>query len=217
MTSSDERTEPTRGTRRRTIRIAIVGVAAVVVAAIVLFLSLPGTPPTLDDSDAGAPPASESPAPLSLAFPTPAPLGEEPEAESAITIAAETLVAASNEVLQRADGGTEGLDAVATGFVEGEVEALAIERERMGYRQVGDAVVTNVTVRSMDLTTDPPTAVLEVCIDTGSLDVVDPNGTSVADQLYQPGHPVLHLYGAVFTDGLWRLSTHEIPDGAACA
>ena len=49
-------------------------------------------------------------------LPEPAPLGEEPETVAA-TVAAEALVAAGNEVLQRADGGTEGIDAIATGFV----------------------------------------------------------------------------------------------------
>jgi hypothetical protein len=74
-----------------------------------------------------------------------------------------------------------------------------------------------VKVQSIDLAASPPTAMLEVCIDTSDLDVLDANGESVADQLYRPDHPVMHLYGAVYLDGLWRLSTHQIPDGATCA
>ena len=107
MTSSDERTEPTRGSRRRTIRIAIVGVAAVIVAAIVLFLSLPGTPPTLDDSDAGA--LRRPSRRLPCHWPSRR-RRRSGRARGGVRdhVAAETLVAASNEVLQRADGGTEG-------------------------------------------------------------------------------------------------------------
>ena len=85
----------------------------------------------------------------------------------------------------------------------------------MGYTQVGEAVVTT-SVRSIDLTSAPPTASSKSASTPSSLDVLDPPARPSADQLYQPGHPVLHLYGAVFTDGVWRLSTHEIPDGAAC-
>lgn len=157
------------------------------------------------------------PPPLSLETPTPAPLGDDAAARDALETTMETLVEASNEVLQRADGGTSGLEGVAVGFVAGEIQALSDEREHLGYKQIGEASVTSVNVRSMDLSAAPPTATLEVCIDTSELDVVDSNGASVADQLYQPDHPVLHLYGAVFTDGLWRVSTHEIPDGATCA
>ena len=156
------------------------------------------------------------PPPVQVPMPTPAPIGDEAVATEAVVSSVETLVDATNEVLQRADGGTEGIESVATGFVEGEVQALALEREKLGYTQVGEATVTSTKVRSIDLAANPPTALLEVCIDTSDLDVLDPNGESVADQLYRPGHPVMHLYGAVFLDGLWRVSTHEIPDGASC-
>jgi len=207
--------------RHRRVRWLIAGTVVVAVVA-VSFGVASVVPPTAHEEAPVDPVTQEAqelppPEPLAVSMPTPAPLGDETEAGEAAVTSVETLIAATNEVLQRADGGTEGIESVATGFVEGEIQALAIEREKMGYTQVGEATVTSVNVRSIDLAAAPPTAVLEVCIDTSDLDLLDANGDSVADQLYRPGHPVLHLYGAVYLDGLWRVSTHEIPDGATCA
>lgn len=214
----DERDLPRAAPLRTRTRWILAGVGLAVAGAVAIGIPLlvapaaPPADPTLAEEEEAPPPP-----PLELTMPTPSPLGDEAAATEAVVTAAETLVSATNEVLQRADGGFEGIESIATGFVEGELQALAIEREKMGYRQVGEASVSSVAVRDIDLTASPPVALLEVCIDTSDLDVVDSNGTSVADQLYRPDRPVLHLYGAVFTDGLWRLSTHEIPDGATCA
>jgi hypothetical protein len=208
--------------RNRRVRWIALGAAVVALIAISLgFIigmapAVTETPPVDAAEQAQADQEEPPPPPLEVPTPTPAPLGDEAVATEAAAISVESLVDATNEVLQRADGGTEGIESVATGFVEGEVQALAAERKQLGYTQVGEATVTSVTVRSIDLAAEPPVAVLEVCIDTSDLDVLDPNGNSVADQLYRPDHPVMHLYGAVFLDGLWKVSTHEIPDGASC-
>jgi hypothetical protein len=197
--------------------------AAIALVAVSLGFIIGMAPPVAETSSVDAAGQAEQadreeppPPPLEVPTPTPAPLGDEAVATEAAAVSVESLVDATNEVLQRADGGTEGIESVATGFVEGEVQALAAERKQLGYTQVGEATVTSVNMRSIDLAAEPPVAVLEVCIDTSDLDVLDPNGNSVADQLYRPDHPVMHLYGAVFLDGLWKVSTHEIPDGASC-
>ena len=211
-------TPPRRPRKARWIIAGAVGLAVVAAGFGIANVAAPPSPDDAEPVDAALQEEQEPPPPpLEHPMPTPAPLGDEDEASEAVVTSVETLVAATNEVLQRGDGSFEGIEAVATGFVEGEVQALAIEREHLGYTQTGEAVVTSVNVRAMDLAASPPTAVLEVCIDTSDLDVLDANGESVADQLYRPGHPVMHLYGAVYVDGLWRLSTHEIPDGATCA
>lgn len=204
--------------RHRRMRWIVAGAAILALVALSIGVIVGTAPPTAETPPVDAAAQQEPPPPpLEVPMPTPAPLGDEAIASEAVVISVEALVDATNEVLQRADGGTEGIESVATGFVEGEVEALAIERKHLRYTQVGEATVTSVLVRSIDLEADPPAAVLEVCIDTSDLDVLDPNGDSVADQLYRPDDPVMHLYGAVFLDGLWRVSTHEIPDGASCA
>lgn len=206
--------------RHRRVRWIVAGAAVLALVALVvaaLSLGVGTAPPMAENPPVDAAEEGElPPPPVAVPMPTPAPLGDEAVATEAVVVSVETLVDATNEVLQRADGGTEGIESVATGFVEGEIQALALEREKLGYTQVGEATVTSTKVRSIDLAATPPTALLEVCIDTSDLDVLDPNGDSVADQLYRPGHPVMHLYGAVYLDGLWRVSTHEIPDGASC-
>ncbi|WP_022893725.1 hypothetical protein [Agromyces subbeticus] len=208
--------------RRRRVRwiLAGAGVLALALIAVSIGVAVNTVPPSPDAAPVDAAEQAEqeepTPPPVEAPMPTQAPLGDEAVATEAVVVSVNALVDATNEVLQRADGGTEGIESVATGFVEGEVQALALEREQLGYTQVGEATVTSAKVRSLDLAADPPAALLEVCIDTSDLDVLDPNGDSVADQLYRPDHPVMHLYGAVYTDGLWRVSTHEIPDGASC-
>lgn len=206
--------------RRRRLRWIIAGAVVLALVALSIGVIVSTVPPSPDAAPVGAAEQAKqeepTPPPLEAPMPPPAPVGDEAVATEAVVVSVNALVDATNEVLQRADGGTEGIESVATGFVAGEVQALALEREQLGYTQVGEATVTSAEVRSLDLAADPPTALLEVCIDTSDLDVLDPNGDSVADQLYRPDHPVMHLYGAVYTDGLWRVSTHEIPDGASC-
>jgi hypothetical protein len=165
-------------------------------------------------------PAPTPPPPLAVPAPSPAPLGDEAVSVKAVDDAAANLIVASNEILQRADGQTDGLENVAAGFVWGEMQALATERQQQGYKQVGKAKITSTTVKSVDLAATPPTAVLDVCIDASGIDVIDANGESLKGQLYQSSTPTLNVYGAEFIDGLWKLVTHNIPDtpdGAPCA
>jgi len=164
-----------------------------------------------------ADPIVPTPPPLKIPIPTPKPVVGEKASEQAALAAAEALLAASNQLLQRGDGGTGGLDTVATGFVRGELEALAAERADFGYTQVGVATITSKEVLSVDLAASPPTVVLEVCIDTSKIDILDPNGKSMKGLLYNPGVPVKHIYGAQHLDGLWKISTHDIPDNDPCA
>jgi hypothetical protein len=167
---------------------------------------------------ASAPPAEEeAPPALELPAPVAQPLAGDAASADAADKAVNSLITANNEILQRADGGTEGLEQVASGFVWGELQALATERERTGYKQVGKAVITSITTRSVDVAATPPTVVLDVCIDASGIDVVDANGKSVGDLLYQSKTPTLNVYGAQYIDGLWKITTHDIPDSAPCA
>lgn len=158
-----------------------------------------------------------SPVPLSVPAPTPSPLTDEVHSIRAADTAIDSLVAANNEILQRADGGTQGLQNIAAGFVWGELQALATERAQLGYRQVGEATIRSVTARAVDLEASPPTVVLDVCVDATGVDIVDANGQSLRGLLYDPGSPTLNVYGAQYLDGLWKIATHEIPDSAPCA
>ena len=155
--------------------------------------------------------------PLALPPAVPGVVGTEAESEKSATDAVNALLEATTEITQRADGNTTGIDSIATGFVAGELESLALERSQMGYTQTGAAKIDSVTTRDIDLAATPPSLTLAVCIDTSGIDVLDANGTSLKDRLYEPGVPTLHLYGAQFVDGLWKIATHEIPDNASCS
>lgn len=104
-----------------------------------------------------------------------------------------------------------------TGFVQGEVEAMAAERESLGYTQVGAAVITSIEVRKARLDATTPRITLDVCIDSSGIDVLDSTGASLKASLYDPGHPVLNRYGAEYRDGAWKISTHEIPENGHCS
>lgn len=151
--------------------------------------------------------------------PTPTPTLAPPEQE-AVDEAAESaseVVEVINNVLgsEEKEVPTD-LSQFASGFVEGEVLAMATEWEKLGYRQVGEAVITEVTLKSSNLEADPQTVELNVCIDSSGIDVLDQNGNSLKESLYNPGHPVLNVYGAVKVDGVWKLTTHEIPTDGNC-
>jgi hypothetical protein len=169
------------------------------------------------DSAHSKPVPEKTPPPLDIPAPGPQPLGDAKASASAADSAVAAVVTANNEILQRADGGTVGIDDVTAGFVRGELQALAAEREKLGYKQVGEAKIVSTTVRSVDLSASPPTVELGVCIDSSKVDIVDSNGKSLGDLLYKPGVPVLNVYGAQYLDGRWKIVTHDIPDGAPCA
>ncbi|MFS0912062.1 hypothetical protein AB3M89_09745 [Microbacterium sp. 179-I 3D2 NHS] len=149
---------------------------------------------------------------------TTGPLSDDEEAEVARTTSSlDAVLAASDEIAQRGDGSAVGMDAIATGWVLGELEAKAREQYDLGYKQVGEAEVTSVTPIAVDLASDPATITLKVCIDTSGIDVVDSAGNSMKDSLYKPGKPVAHIYGAIFEDDTWKISTHDIPETQDCA
>ncbi|MDY0907922.1 hypothetical protein [Microbacterium sp. CFBP9034] len=224
MTAPSE-TGRVASSRRRGARIAVAALVVLVAASIALALVvlLPSAP----DPSAQAPVATEAaeppddePSTASLEFDAPAavPLGPDEDAE--VERAEETAVsavAAINEMAQRADGSTVGLDQIATGFVLGELQSSARDRFDLGYRQIGEARVTQTTASAVDLEGDPPSMTLTVCVDVSDIDVLDQAGNSLKSSLYDPGRPVKHVYGAVFQDDVWKLATHEIPDDQDCA
>lgn len=169
--------------------------------------------------DTGPRDKSVSDEPVSAADAGPsAPLSEDEAAEAARAETTVTsLVAVINEISERGDGATAGIDAIATGWVLGELESHAREQFDLGYRQVGEAKITSIDATEVDLSASPATITLKVCLDVSGIDVLDASGNSLQGSLYNPGHPVAHLYGAIFEDDTWKISTHDIPDTQDCA
>lgn len=192
--------------------------AAVVVAVgigVTLLISAISSPAPADVEGADDAGTVFSTKPLSVEQPTVGPLGDEESAEvdrAGASVAA--VVAATNEILTRGDGSAVGAEEIATGFMLGELQASAQEQAVVGQRQIGDAVITSITPITVNIDADPPSMTLLVCVDVSDIDVLDAAGNSLKASLYNPGHPVPHIYGAQFLDNTWKIATHSFPEDA---
>lgn len=211
-----------RFTRRRWFAIAIVASLAIAAAGVTIALvSATVSAPTASSTDAPVDTGDEDGAsedPLnSVATPSPSPLSEDEAAEAERASASvASVISALDEISQRGDGSAVGVEAVATGWVLGELQSRAREQFDLEYKQTGEAVITHLEATEVDLASDPASITFTVCIDVSAIDVVDAAGNSLKDALYDPGHPVAHIYGAVFEDNTWKVSTHDIPDVQDC-
>jgi len=209
-------------THRRWMPIAI---AATLLAAAV------GAGVALVSSDVSAPSASQTDAPIdtgdeddasedpldSVSTPTAAPLSADEKVEvGRASASVESVITALDEISQRGDGSAVGVEAIATGWVLGELQSRAREQFDLEYQQTGEAVITSLTPTAVDLAAAPATVTFKVCIDVSDIDVIDAAGNSLKDSLYNPGRPVAHIYGAVFEADTWKISTHDIPDVQDC-
>lgn len=166
-----------------------------------------------DPSDA---PAPKDLPPLKINKPKPGKIGDQKEAASRAKTVVEAVLDVQNQVTARADGEVAGIEDITVGFVKGEIEALAAERSEMGVHQVGSAKIVSVEAGKIDDKAKYPTMELRVCLDLSDIDVIDEQGNSLDGLLYKPEHPVLNIYGAVFRDDQWKISTHTIPEDSSC-
>lgn len=109
-----------------------------------------------------------------------------------------------------------GLADVADGFALGEVQAGAAERYDSDVRQVAGPKIASLKVKAANARGTPPEVILNVCLDSADVDIVDRAGNSLKDRLYQPGYPVLNVYGVRHDGTAWKVTTHTIPDNARC-
>ena len=122
-------------------------------------------------------------------------------------------------VAKTAPGGNaqwKRLEASAIGAARGEVEAQRQSYADEGLTMVGRPRVVKTSVRSIDASSSPRTVVLDVCIDSSKVDVLDQNGRSVGERLYRPDGAVLHVYELTEGDGGWQVSRHAIPADSTC-
>lgn len=187
--------------------------------------STAGDDSTAEPADADSDPASSNatdaettadPDPLTVDEPQSGPIEDIDAEQARVEESVGLVVTATNEIAERGDGAVEGLEAIATGFVLGELQNLSREQAEQGYTQSGEAQIVSTELLESDLDADPPHILLGVCIDVSSITLTDANGDDVSDLLYNPGHPVRHEYGADFIDEVWKISTHEIPSDQNC-
>jgi len=208
---------PARARRRRVALIVtslLLG-AGIVAGAVFISLNPPVRP--VGPQGAGQPATTPTPAPTTSSTPPAAAPTTKDAAAKAATSAARNVVDAINTTLSNPTTVPKDLGTYTSGFVEGEIRALAAERASLGYTQVGSARITSITVRKADLAGSPPTILLDVCIDSSGIDVRDASGTSLKELLYNPGHPVLNVYGAQYLKGTWRITTHDLPEKDTCS
>lgn len=155
-------------------------------------------------------------APLEISVPEAGPLGDPEEEAKRAEAVVSAVINVTEQIATRGDGQSDGLEVLTEGFVKGQLEAMAAERWQMGVKQTGNAKVVSVSPKNIDLDAEQPTMDLQVCLDLSGIDVVDENGVSFEGLLYKPENPVLNVYGAVFIDDRWKISTHSIPDDSAC-
>jgi hypothetical protein len=170
----------------------------------------------VDSTDVPEDASTEPPAPLDVDGPATGPIDDIDAEQARVEESVGLVVEATNELTERGDGAIDGLEAIATGFVLGELENLSREYAEQGYTQSGEARIVSSELVSADLDADPPHIVIDVCIDVSAITLTDAAGNDVSDLLYNPGHPVRHEYGADFVDDVWKVSTHEIPETQDC-
>ena len=211
---------PARARRRRVALIVtslLLG-AGIIAGAVLISLNPPvRTANPASPQVAGQPATTPTPAPTTSSTPPAAAPTTKDAAAKAATSAARNVVDAINTTLSDPTTVPKDLGTYTSGFVEGEIRALAAERASLGYTQVGSARITSITVRKADLAGSPPTILLDVCIDSSGIDVRDASGTSLKELLYNPGHPVLNVYGAQYVEGTWRITTHDLPEKDTCS
>lgn len=143
------------------------------------------------------------------------PVSKSKSAESArATKAVDALISSMNQIGNRADGSSVGVESIATGFVLGEIQAFAQERQDLGYKQTGEAKITHLEASKVRLGGKTPKMTLTVCVDVSGIKVTDAAGNAMST--YNPGRPVKNVYGAEFVGGSWKISTHKIPNKQNC-
>lgn len=121
----------------------------------------------------------------------------------------------NNTALHHAKVDPAELDRVAQGYAKGELRAQAEEFDERGWRQEGSAkVVGQHTVRK-NLHANPPTVVVQVCVDSSGLRVLGPDGKPAPGWQEKPKR-VPNRYTMVREHGSWKVRGHGYPKAATC-
>lgn len=197
---------------RRTIILAVGVVVAVVLLICLVVVGRPDVHPGRDAADipgVSRPLPSDEPSVVA----EPANLDPEQAARDAEALVTDFLGLA-DDALQTNTVPPE-LEAVAGGTALGEVEGMVEDYDSLDYRQVGDTKIIQVTALETTVDGETPSVLVQACIDTADVDVLDADGASLGALLYHPGHPVPHTYVVEVVDGSWRTVAHQVPDGDA--
>lgn len=181
-------------------------------------LGATGTPdeePTRNGASVSRDPAVVTAEPTVLSGVAPSTDPDEVTAGKPADSLAEPFVEASSEALAVPSGlDPDTAVTVSSDSALAALMASVAEYQERDWAQVGSPSVVSTQVRSIDRDTEQPTAVLEVCLDYTSVDIVDANGDSVRDPDAAPR--VLTLFDMQFVDGRWVLVSQTFSDDITC-
>ena len=138
---------------------------------------------------------------------------------------AETITAALDDVLQETDRvvGSDPVDAgeierdltdVATGAVLSEIEATRAEFDAMGWSLVGAPSIVSLEIVATPDQDTPDEIVVEVCLDSADVRVLDENGDDVRPASGDTRS--LNIYVLRSVEGHWLPAMHTFPDDPTC-
>lgn len=125
-------------------------------------------------------------------------------------------LAASDTIYQRADGTTTEVKPFVQPEALGEIAASVNELKSNGLRQRGNVAVVWVKP-STERASTPSAFVLQACLDSSAVELLDGKGTLVRSRA-QPGQRnVLNLYEIVTTNGSATIASHRFPNDTTCS
>lgn len=178
------------------------------VAGVVVWSAQPNGSSTVPDARRGTP-ASATPAPSSpeIAAPSPEGIADDPAP------AVEAYLAAAASAAP--EDGSAGLERIATGALLKEFELEQQELAQNGWTRSGAPTIASAVVVSDEPAVDPSTLVVEACVDSRDVAVLDSSGDPL------PTDPTLTprtrtIFTLTLADGTWLVADRTFPDNPHC-
>lgn len=142
------------------------------------------------------------------------PVAGPPLAEDQAVETVQEFLAASAAVLSDPEDADVDAADVAGPALE-ELRAMAVQYEHERIHQEGVVEVVSASVSPVDASTDPPTAVVDACLDSSNVRLIHENGSPV---LIEEGRPprTRHLITVAWVDGGWVVYDRAFPDDPDC-
>lgn len=197
---------------------------AVALASVGLSLGLiAATGPTAADAPGSAAPTEPRPQPDDTAVPsprpTPPPTAEAPAEVLTPTAAGGALADFLDEVAEVVADPADGiadLDDFATGAILAELENDQLELADNGWTRSGRESVVSLEVTATDPDATPPTAIVEACIDSKNVVLLDAAGKPIVSGMTPKQKRSINIYTLVLEGGTWLVADRTFPDEAAC-
>lgn len=181
------------------------------------------TPPPSPSVNSAPSETSTAPSPTS----SPSPTSPSDMASADATDAMQAYLQVVDQLRQAPHTDPTPLESVASGAQLTAVQILLSRRREEGQRQIGDTVVREMTVQSVDVdgsdtsSGQVATVVIDVCWDVSAVDVVDKSGNSIVlpdrpDRGWTRYTVANHKYGKN-PHGAWRVTTGQDLKETPCA